>query len=110
MRCISEAILGYAAVTPLGSRRFAIRVVERDAHRAGPENSTMEDKPILQNLQHGPLGIIGGMDTFDRLMEVRIERLPRGNDALEALAGKDLPQLPVNQLQSLAILFVGRIV
>src|SRR5580698_1633973 len=63
----------------------------------------------LQNVDHSAIRVIGSLHLLDGMVQIRVERFSLGIDLLEALLRQSIFQLPVNQLKTLAVIFVASI-
>ena len=80
-----------------------------DAHNRRTQQASVKTVAGLEDVQHGAVGMIGGFDPLEGLMDVRVEALPDGVEALETQTLESVPELAVNQLETLAVVLVGRI-
>jgi len=74
-----------------------------DANHRGPQNLVVKHVTRLQFSDHNPVGVLGGLNPRNRVMEMRIEVLSHRLDAHEALLRQRLPKLPPNQFEPFAI-------
>ena len=81
----------------------------RDLHHGGTQQPALEIVASLVLFEHGVIGGLIGFDHFDGVMNVRIERLSRGYDRLQAQLLQGVVQPLVDQLHAFAVFLVGRL-
>ena len=81
-----------------------------DADNRGPENTSVKHVPVLKDVEDKSVGMIFRFGAFDGLVNVRIENLSGGINALHAVTREGVPELFPDQQHALAIFFVGGIV
>src|SRR5882672_5796494 len=81
-----------------------------DTHNRGPDNTPMKHAPILEDVENETVGMVFRFGALDGLVNVRIENLPGGINALHAVAREGIPKLFADQHHALPIFLVGGIV
>ena len=79
-----------------------------DAHNRRTQQASVKTVAGLEDVQHGAVGMIGGFDALEGLMDVWVEALPDGVEALETQTLESVPELAVDQLKTFAVVLVGR--
>lgn len=80
--------------------------MNRYANHGGAKNAAMINVAWLVDFENGAIRTIGGLRAIHSLMQMRIEGLAMGFDALRAKPRKIIEKLLINQLKPFAIAFV----
>src|ERR1700719_4853706 len=81
----------------------------RYTHHRRSQHAAVEYVAGLIHLQDGAVFGLVGFRAIDCLMKMRIEMLADRLDALDAELGEVVEELLVDQLETLAVIFVGRL-
>src|SRR5205823_3007799 len=82
--------------------------MDRYTNHRGTQHAPMKDVAGLKRLQDDAVGMLRRFGAVHGLVEVRVKRLSQGVDALYAEFRDVVQQLLVDELETLAIIFVFR--
>ena len=85
-----------------------IRRRRRHAHHRRPQHAVVEHIARLHFADHRAFRLLRRRHILNRVVQMRIERLPHRFNRLQPLLRQRVPQLRANQLESLAIFRAGR--
>jgi len=83
--------------------------IRGDANHGGTQNFSVKGVAGLQLFEDSVVGMIGGFDALDGVMEMRVEALPFRFDFLQAVSRERVKQLLANKLKAFAIFVVRRV-
>src|SRR2546422_147841 len=81
-----------------------------DAHGCRAQHFFAKLVALLEDFQHSAVFVVYRFHPLDSLMIVGVEAFAFGLDALQAKAGERVPKLAVDELKTLAVIFVRGVV
>src|SRR6266699_5438835 len=84
--------------------------MNNDTDNRGAQDTPVKHVPILEDVENESVGMVFRFGALNGLVNVRIENLSRGINALHAVTREGIPELLADQHHALAIFFVAGIV